>query len=105
MGFSRQEYWSELPSPPLEYLSDPGIEPAALMSPALAGEFFTTSATWEALSQVTPEKLDLIMPGLYVHISTVPFQKVLHPNGCHTCHILHVLLQRGLATLPPRDGV
>ena len=25
--------------------SDPGIEPAFLMSPALAGEFFTTSAT------------------------------------------------------------
>ena len=47
MGFSRQEYWSELPSPPLEYLPDPGIKPAALMSPALAGEFFTTSATWE----------------------------------------------------------
>ena len=29
-----------------EDLPDPGIEPA-LMSPALAGGFFTTSATWE----------------------------------------------------------
>ena len=29
-------------------LPDPGIEPASLMSPALAGGFFTTSATWEA---------------------------------------------------------
>ena len=28
--------------------SDPGIKPASLMSPALAGGFFTTSATWEA---------------------------------------------------------
>ena len=27
---------------------DPGIEPTSLMSPALAGRFFTTSATWEA---------------------------------------------------------
>ena len=30
-------------------LSDPGIEPLSLMSPALAGRFFTPSATWEAL--------------------------------------------------------
>ena len=29
-------------------LPDPGIEPVSLMSPALAGGFFTTSATWEA---------------------------------------------------------
>ena len=48
MGFSRQEYWSGLPYPPPGDLSDPGIEPASLMSPSLAGGFFTTSATWEA---------------------------------------------------------
>ena len=30
-------------------LPNQGIEPDSLMSPALAGEFFTTSATWEAL--------------------------------------------------------
>jgi len=29
-------------------LPDPGIEPPSLVSPALAGGFFTTSATWEA---------------------------------------------------------
>ena len=29
-------------------LPDPGIEPESLMSPALAGEFSTTRATWEA---------------------------------------------------------
>ena len=29
-------------------LPDPGIEPSSLESPALAGGFFTTSATWEA---------------------------------------------------------
>ena len=28
--------------------SDPGIEPASFTSPALAGRFFVTSATWEA---------------------------------------------------------
>ena len=48
MGFSRQEYWSGLPCPPPGDLPDSGIEPESLMSPALAGRFFTTSATWEA---------------------------------------------------------
>ena len=47
MGFSRQEYWSGLPCPPSGDLSNPGIEPVSLMSPALAAGFFTTSATWE----------------------------------------------------------
>ena len=47
MGFSRQEYWSGLPCPPPGDLPDPGID-LSLMSVALAGGFFTTSATWEA---------------------------------------------------------
>ena len=29
MGFSRQEYWSELPFPSLGHLPDPGIEPTS----------------------------------------------------------------------------
>ena len=49
MGFSRQEYWSELPCPPPGDLPNPGIKPKSLVSPALAGGFFTTSTTWEAL--------------------------------------------------------
>ena len=48
MGFSRQEYCSGLPHPPPGYLPDPGMETASLASPALAGRFFITSATWEA---------------------------------------------------------
>ena len=48
MGFSRQEYWSGLPCPSPGDLPNPGIEPVPLMSPALAGGFFTTSDTWEA---------------------------------------------------------
>ena len=42
--FSRQEYWSGLPFPFPRALPDPGMEPASLMSLALAGRFFTTSA-------------------------------------------------------------
>ena len=40
-----QEYWSGLPCPPPGDLPDLGIEPASLRCPALAGGFFTTSAT------------------------------------------------------------
>ena len=45
---SRQEYWSGLSFPSPGDRPDPGIEPTSLMFPALAGRFFTTSATWEA---------------------------------------------------------
>ena len=46
--FYKQEYWSDLPFPPPGDLPFPELEPASLMSPALAGRFFTTSTTWEA---------------------------------------------------------
>ena len=47
-GILQAEYWSGLPFPPPGDLPDPGIKLSSLMSPALAGGFFTTSATWEA---------------------------------------------------------
>ena len=52
MGFSSPEYWRGLPFLSPGDLPDPGIkpeiDPSSLMSPALAGRFFTTSATREA---------------------------------------------------------
>ena len=48
MGFSRQEYWNGLPCPPPGDLPDPEIKPMSLISPVLAGNFFTPSTTWEA---------------------------------------------------------
>ena len=49
VGFSRQKYWSGLPCPPPGELPDLCLTwNLCLMSPALAGGFFTTSATWEA---------------------------------------------------------
>ena len=45
MGFSRQEYWSGLPCSSPGDLPNPGTEPGSLVSPALAGVFFTTSTT------------------------------------------------------------
>ena len=65
MAFSRQEYWSGLPCPPPEDLLDSGIEPESLMPPALAGGFFTTSATREAHNslQVGPKGTDRVLLG------------------------------------------
>ena len=48
MESSKHEYWSGLPCPPPGNLPNPEIESEYLMSPALAGGFFTTRATWEA---------------------------------------------------------
>ena len=45
MEFSRQACWGGLPCPPPGGLPNLRIEPT---SPALAGRFFTTGATWEA---------------------------------------------------------
>ena len=56
MGFSRQEYWNGLPFPPPQDLLNPGIESVSLMSPELAGGFFTASTTWEALHMHTSFK-------------------------------------------------
>ena len=41
IGFSRQEYWNRLPFLPSDF-PNPGIEPMAPVSPALAGRFFIT---------------------------------------------------------------
>ena len=45
--------------PPPGDLPDPGIEPTSLMSPALAGGFFTTSAMWE--SPLQPQKYEALV--------------------------------------------
>ena len=44
-AFFKQEYWNGLICPSARDLPDPGIQFASLMSPALAGSFFTTDAS------------------------------------------------------------
>ena len=51
MGFSRQEYWSGLSCPPPGDLPKPEIKPR---SPALAGGFLPSSATFPFLSPLIP---------------------------------------------------
>ena len=53
MGFSMQEYWSWLPFPTPGDLLDPGIQPASLVSPALAAKFFTTEPSGKPLCDAT----------------------------------------------------
>ena len=52
MEFSSPEYWSGLPFHRQGDFPDPEIEHGSLMSPALAGGFFTTSTTREAQTTI-----------------------------------------------------
>ena len=89
MEFSRHKYWSSLPIPTPGDLPNPGIEPTSLVSPASAGGFFTTTATWEAIyvylihfaiqkkitqhwkATIHPIKeKDKKMPGLFLYVHT-----------------------------------
>ena len=74
MEFSRQECWSGLPWPYPGDLPHPGVEPASLMSPALAVGFLTTRTTCPVqFSSITQSCLALCDPmdcrtqGLPVH--------------------------------------
>ena len=78
MGFLRQQYWKG-GTPAYSDLPDLGIESMFFTSPAMAGGFFPTSATWEALlnhyqfSPVTQsyptlcDPMNRLIPGLPVH--------------------------------------
>ena len=74
MGFSRQEYWSGLPFPPLAHLPNPGIEPTSPVSPALAGGFFTTEPPEKPCPTFTcnpsPTRNTLTCLLIYFHICT-----------------------------------
>ena len=81
MGFSRQEYWSWLPLPAPGGLPYPGIKPTVLTSPALAGRFFTTSATWEASVGISqPLKISLKSEVVYPNKRQYP-KKLKAKNG------------------------
>ena len=49
MGIFRQKYWNGLPFPTAGKLPDSGTEAGSLVSPELAGRFFTTSTTLMSL--------------------------------------------------------
>ena len=79
VGFCRQEYWGGLPCPPPGDLPGPGIKPASLKSPALTGEFFTATSTWEALH------LDFTLPcaskpSNHIHVVSLGFPDILQSS-------------------------
>ena len=85
MGFSRQEYWSGEPCPSPGSLPNPGIKPASLPSPELAGRFCTTSATWvekhrARMSHVLAAEQELI-PGVPADADNQARRLFLLPEG------------------------
>ena len=88
-GFSRQEYWSGLPCPPPGDLPNQGIKPTSLMSPALAGRFFTTSATWEPSDSVEESIASILK-------ASEEFPLYHAGSDCVTCSSLSTLLVQGM---------
>ena len=93
MGFCRQEYRSGLPCPPPGDLPNPGIKPASLMSPVLAGGCFTANATWEgqihSMSPANHSKSCLSSPP--------PDPPPLIPSpSCSSCLFAPAQLRKGL---------
>ena len=92
MGFSRQRYWSGLPCPPPGDLPDQGIKHVFLASPALAGRFFTTSTTWEAL--IEKVILKYLNKSCFLAVEGVPWDILYLCN-----HIKKKVCQGGLCHL------
>ena len=69
-GFSRQEYWSELPIPSPGHLPDPMTES---MTPALAGRFFITERHGQSHSNTNTYQQETSLPSLSLPVSPSQF--------------------------------
>ena len=86
MGFSRQEYWSGLPGASSRDLPDLVIEPMSLTSSALAGRFFTTSATWEAQPPIENYIYQILSGDSPLQVSPQPVSEHLNSEcGLRKC--------------------
>ena len=74
MEFSRQEYWSGLPFPTPGDLSNSGIEPVSLASPALAGRFFTTVPPGKPLMPYRDSIVSLVVLSVDFEVILIPFR-------------------------------
>ena len=67
-GIFQQKCWSGLPFPALGDLTDPGVEPASIVSPTLGGRFLTTYGTLEThISSIRSFKLNLLETSTFCH--------------------------------------
>ena len=78
LGSSRQEYWRGLPHLPPGGLPDPAMEPISLRSPAMAGRFFPSRATWE------DGIIQIPYSGWLKQKTSISNHSVLSPSFSHT---------------------
>ena len=82
--FSRQKYWNGLAFPTPGELSDPGIEHSSLVSPVLAGRFFTQSPekphVIEIASIFYKNKLVILKMCMYVSVITKTITEYKHTS-------------------------
>ena len=87
MGFSRQEYWSGFPCPPLGYLPDPGVE--------------RTSLQFSSVAQPCPilcDPMDCSTPGFPVHHQLQSLLKLMSIESVMPSN--HLILCLPLLLLP-----
>ena len=84
MGFSRQEYGSGLPGPSPGDLPDPGIKCGSLMTPVLAGGFFSTCACGKPEFSVTCSQRHLTEPDFEPDFSLQLYTPA-HIDAIYTC--------------------
>ena len=99
-GFSRQEYWSGLP-----FLPNPGMEPTPLLSPALAGAFFT-SETWGAYRGSTYRSNPYtVQVCIWDALVTIPEHlRLLFSNQQHKGRVLNKLVLKTCSLLKKIKG-
>ena len=104
MGFFRQEYWRVLPCLPPGDLPNQGIEPAPLMSPTLAGGFFTTSITWVVQKSRIHLPTQKTRVGCHGYVHT-PSDCCLSPGQGDRILSLHAVPQAPLLALPSHTAL
>ena len=75
MEFSRQEYWNGLPLPSPGDLPNPGIKPASLMFPALAGGMLAPSG--KPPKEVSSVQFSSVQSLSHVRLSATPWTAAL----------------------------
>ena len=78
MEFPKQEHCSGLPFPSPGDLPDPGIELVFLVSPALAGGFFTTSTTLEGPLLILLHHIIILFQSVHDGLPIIMFLKKSH---------------------------
>ena len=91
MGFSRQEYWSGSSFPSSGDPPDPGIEPF-LMSPTLAGGFFTTELPKVSVIHSQPRSENIK-------------RKILETNSSKLGAVLSSMLKSDVILLHPTQDI